>query len=136
MIITLCSSKKFFSQLDEIEEILINKGYEVLKPSTDDSHLLNNEEDSDQKIKYDLIRQHFNKINSSNAIYVYNDDKNGLDGYIGGNTFLEMGKAYDVEIPILLYKQYSNKLPYSEELRALQPIVIGEDWDSIEDYLK
>lgn len=134
MIITLCSSAKFFDRLNEIKNALEQRGYDVLLPSMIDYHHLH--EDALAKVQHDLIRKHFEKIDRSDAIYVANYDKNGVSGYIGGNSFLEMGKAFDKRIPILLRNNIPEKVSYYEELVALQPIVIGEDWTQLEKVLK
>ena len=41
-----------------------------------------------------------------------------------------MGKAFDKKIPIYLMNDVP-KISYREEIIAMQPIVIGEDWDKI-----
>lgn len=129
MIIALCSSSKFFNKLPEIKKEMEAIGHEVLLPDMKDYHHLS--EDSLAKIQYDLIRKHFKKIDNSDAIYVANYEKNGIEGHIGGNCFLEMGKAFDKGIPIFLLNNLPEKLSYREELLAMQPIVIGKDWEKI-----
>ena len=131
--ITLCSSAKFFDRLWDIEKALKAKGYGVFLPSMKDYH--SGHEDSHAKIQYDLIREHFKKIDKSHAIYVANYDKNGIEGYIGGNSFLEMGKAFDKGIPIFLLN-YIPGVSYREEIIAMSPIVIGEDWERLDKILK
>ena len=54
-------------------------------------------------------------IQKSDAILVLNLTKNGIENYIGGNTFLEMGFAHVLEKKIFVY----NKLPdvgYKDEI--------------------
>lgn len=109
-------------------------GYEVLLPSMKDYHYL--DKNSFAKIQYDLINEHFQKIDQSDAIYVANYDKNGIAGYIGGNSFLEIGLAFYRKIPIFLLNNIPPQVSYREELIALQPIVIGEDWDRLDNILK
>lgn len=46
------------------------------------------------KVENDLIREHFRNIDRSDAILVINYEKKGVPGYVGGNTFLEMGHAF------------------------------------------
>jgi hypothetical protein len=99
-----------------------------------DYHLL--EETALAKIQRDLIRDHFRKISSSHAIYVANFEKGGISGYIGGNCFLEMGKAFDMSIPILLREPVPDRISYREELLAMEPVVMGEDWDGLDAFLK
>ena len=134
MKITLCSSAKFFEKLWDIKKSLEVKGYEILLPSMKDFHHLG--EDSLAKIQYDLINEHFQKIDQSHAIYVANYDKNGIAGYIGGNSFLEMGLAFYRKIPIFLLNDIPQQVSYREELIALKPIVVGKNWDKLDDILK
>lgn len=133
MIITLCSSAIFFDSLYAIEKELKTRGFGVLLPSMVDYHHL--EETALAKIQHDLIRGHFKKIDWSDAIYVANYDKGDIKGNVGGNTFLEMGKAFDRRIPIFLYKEIPY-VSYREEIIAMQPIIIGEDWDRLDEILK
>jgi hypothetical protein len=87
------------------------------------------------KIQHDLIRNHFKKIDRSHAIYVANYDSKGLEGYVGGSSFMEMTKAFDRGIPIFLLKDIPNLISYREELLAMQPVVVGEDWNKLDRYL-
>ena len=134
MKITLCSSATFFEQLGDIKKSLEERGYEVFLPSMKDFHHLG--EDALAKVQYDLINEHFQKIERSDAIYVANYDKNGVAGYIGGNSFLEMGLAFYRKIPIFLLQEIPPQISYREELIALQPIVVGEAWDKLDDILQ
>jgi hypothetical protein len=134
MKITLCSSAKFFEKLWDIKKSLEERGYEVLLPSMKDFHHLG--EDSLAKIQYELIDEHFKKIDQSHAIYVANYDKNEIAGYIGGNSFLEMGLAFYKQVPIFLLNDIPQQIGYREELIALRPVVVGENWDKLDDILK
>ncbi len=134
MKIALCSSAKFFEKLWNIKKSLEERKYEVFLPSMKDYHHL--EEDALAKIQYDLINEHFRKIKQSDAIYVANYDKNGIAGYIGGSSFLEMGLAFYRKLPIFLLNNIPPQISYREELIALMPIVVGEDWDKLDNILK
>lgn len=133
MKITLCSSAQFFDKLYGIKEELEKRGYGVFLPSMKNFHHL--EENALAKIQYGLIKDHFGKIDRSDAIYVANYDKNRMEGHIGGGVFLEMGKAFDKGIPIFLMKDIPRQLSYREELIALKPIVIGENWKLLDQHL-
>jgi septum formation protein len=132
--ITLCSSAKFFDKLPDIRNKLSERGYSVLLPSMKDFHDL--EETALMKIQHGLIKDHFAKIDDSDAIYVANYTKKDIKGYIGGNTFLEMGKAFDKGIYIFLLNDLPKQSPYREELLAMKPIVIGKDWKRLDDILR
>ncbi len=72
----------------------------------------------------------------SHAVYLANYDKNGVAGYIGGNSFLEIGLAFYKRIPIFLLNDIPQQVNYREELIALNPIVIGKDWRKLDNILK
>ncbi|OGQ22975.1 MAG: hypothetical protein A3I05_06060 [Deltaproteobacteria bacterium RIFCSPLOWO2_02_FULL_44_10] len=57
-------------------------------------------------------------------ILVLNYDKNGIKGYIGGNSFLEMGFAYIQKKPIYLLNEIPEIAFYDTEIKAMKPIVI------------
>jgi len=49
---------------------------------------------------------------------------------------LEMGLAFYRKIPIFLLNDIPQQVSYREELIALKPIVVGEDWNRLDDILK
>lgn len=78
------------------------------------------------KIEYDFIREHFRKIEKSNAILVLNYDAHGIQNYIGGNTFLEIGLAFWLGKKIFLLNPIPD-MDYKTEMFAMQPTVINGD---------
>ena len=131
--ITLCSSCTFFDKLEMIKDELSSLGHTIFFPHVWD--WTQNTEDEIAKVQHDLIKRHFQSINESDAIYVANFDKKGISNYIGGNTLLEMGKAFDRNIPIFLMNDIPDMM-YTEEIRAMQPYVIGKDWNALENIMK
>jgi len=127
--ICLCSSRKFFDRLRSVEEELKELGYKVLLPSMnniqDDFYFKDGRETEFAKIHYDLIRNHFKKIDESDALLVCNFDKEGVSGYIGGSMLMEMTKAFDKGIPIFLTHPVP-KIDYRAEILAMQSIVINK----------
>ncbi len=125
--ICLCSSRHFFDELKNVKGELERLGYTVLLPSMEniqDEFIAEQKEEGEfAKIHYDLIRKHFKKIEESDAILICNFDKNGIEGYIGGNSFLEMGKAFDSNKPIFLTNPVP-QIPYRPEILAMQPTVL------------
>ena len=49
---------------------------------------------------------------------------------------MEMGLAFYRKIPIFLLNDIPQQVSYREELIALKPIVVGEDWNRLDDILK
>jgi len=144
MKITICSSAFFTKETYELKQKLEEKGHEVFvypkevevngkiihatkyynmrKDSMTDD-LLNS--------KTKLIDRHIEKIKNSDAVLILNLDKDGKEGYIGGNTFLEMGIAYYLNKKIFIWKKPLDNLPYFEEVMALTPIMINETLENI-----
>lgn len=133
MKITISSSAKFFDKLLQIKKNLEDRGFEIYIPSTRGRDFKG--EGSETKIQYNLIQEHFDQIDNSDALYVANYDKNGIPGYIGGNTFLEMGKAFDCGIPIFLLNNVP-QVSYKDEIVAMQPKVMGKNWDKIGEIIR
>ena len=144
MKITICSSAFFTKEVYEMKQRLEEMGYDVFVypreievngktvHATDYYKMRkNNLTDYLLKIKAKLINNHLEKIKNSDAILVLNLDKDGKEGYIGGNTFLEIAIAYYLNKKIFIWKKPSKNLPYFEEIMALNPIIINENLEKI-----
>lgn len=84
-----------------------------------------------QKYNKDAIREHWEVIKDCDMVLILNYDKHGIAGYIGGNSFLEMGFAYILKKPIYLLNPIP-KMPYYEtEIIAMKPIVIDGDLNKV-----
>ncbi|MEI8343641.1 MAG: hypothetical protein WCF93_01670 [Candidatus Moraniibacteriota bacterium] len=71
-----------------------------------------------------MIRDYYEKIKASDAILVVNCDLNGVVGYIGGNSFLEMGFAHVLNKKIFLLNQIP-ETSFKDELIAMQPTILS-----------
>jgi len=140
--ITFCSSASFFKQNLEVEKQLNALGFRVKLPYT----AMKMKRSGDFRVetyktwfkdpksyarKSWLIKNHFQKIISSDAILVLNYEKNGIDGYIGGNTLIEMAIAYHYKKPIYILNPVSEKLGFREEVLGLQPIFLNGKVENI-----
>ena len=120
----------------KIAQKLKSKNHEIILPHNVEKYAqeeLKNETSSEatqNKIKNDLIRDYYNKIKNSDAILVTNFDKNNIKNYIGGNVFLEIGYAHVLNKTIFLLNDIP-KMPYSEEIEAMQPVIINNDLSKI-----
>jgi len=145
MKITICSSAFFIKEVEKIKEKLEEKGYQVFifpqKVELEGEILEVTQfyemrkkdcfNEAYWRLKNKLMEEHIRKIERSDAILVLNQDKDGISGYIGGNTFLEMGLAYYLNKKIFLWKKPSEDLPFFEEIMALKPIIIDENLEKI-----
>ena len=151
MIITICSTIKFWPQILEVKKQLEEMGHEVLIPP----HEVKNEagdfipveeyyelrrkmmaEDGKEHDwiwlrKKEAIMTHFNKVNQADVILVLNYEKNNIANYIGGNVLLEIGLAFWLGKPIYFINPIPTELSYTEELKGMQPIVINGDLNLI-----
>ena len=129
---------KFYREMKAVKEGLEVLGYDVLVPievKIDKVPLealpnITDEEKITAKIEYNFIREHFFKIQISEAVLVLNYEKNGIPGYIGGNTFLEMGYAFGLGKKIYLMNPVP-RMDYAVEMHAMKPIVIHGDLGKI-----
>src|ERR1051326_3274333 len=99
MKITICGSTAFIEQMEKISNDLKSLGHEVQMPPvkfvdgdgkewhTSDYYKFKKSDpfNDPQFLKHhsQRIRDHFNKVEWSDAILVTNFDKNGITGYIG-----------------------------------------------------
>lgn len=126
--ITICGSMAFFDDMEKMKSILQSQGFVVYAPikengGVDYSKLTRDEQ---QKIKNYYINNHLNHIRESDSILVANYPKKGINGYVGANTFLEMGMAYTLGKKIYLLHgvpEQDNKV----ELLGMLPVEINGD---------
>ena len=108
-------------------------GYSVSTPDLTEKTDWSKISDADTIVqKGRLVRRHIANISTAKAVLIANFEKNGIENYIGSNTFLEMGAAFIFEKPIYLL----NPVPHQanrEELLALEPIVISGDLSKIKE---
>ncbi len=129
MKIAICSSMMFSKEIIEIKEKLEKLGHEVFTPVME-AHNIPRSEHGTKKIELDLIRTHFRKIDKSDAILVLNNHKNNVKNYVGGNSFLEMGKAFDAGKKIFILNPIP-EMSYTPEIIAMQPIILNGNLELI-----
>ena len=137
MKIVICGSMKFSKEMLKIKEKLNSLGLnDVVVPRDADKYASNQlaEENSYEsiknKIEEDLIRSHYEEIKSADAVLIVNYDKNGIANYIGGNSFLEAAFAHVLKKKLYLLFEIPN-MSYSDELKAMQPIILNNDLSKI-----
>ncbi len=129
MIITICASMTLARRIREVQRDLEKLGHTVLVPvevEEFDYQQATTAERAELKRNFDLIREHWRKIQKSDAILVLNETAKEIEHYIGGNSFLEMGFAHILGLPIYLM-HHVPEMPYSSEMDAMDPVVIEGD---------
>lgn len=139
MKILIICSKKFYDKIDKIKNILEQKGIEIYLPNcyddpTMEEKMWNLGKEKHQLFKAKMYKQSEETINSMDAVFVLNFDKE-KDGivyknYIGGATFLEMYDAFRMNKKIYLYNDIPEGMLY-DEIEGFSPIIINGDLDMI-----
>ena len=140
--IIICSSANFYKHAFLITEELTKIGYKVKVPVTikkmkksgnfnaEDYRTWYKDSRTFRRKTY-LMKNHFDKIASSDAILVVNDKKRGIKGYIGANVLMEMGLAFYLNKPIFVLDNVHEDMPVYEEVKAMNCIIIEGDLSKI-----
>ncbi len=131
MNLLIICSKVFYSLIPEIKYTLEAKGHKVLLPNCYDQPKTEMEmkklgDKEHAKFKASMFKQSEKVISSVDAVLVLNLNKNGVSGYIGGATFLEMYDAFRLGKLIFLFNDISDNL-LSDEIKGFSPIIINGD---------
>jgi len=121
---------EFADKMLSIGSILERKGHQVLYPKYTlyfAHQEVNKERKTWLKKADDLIRAHYWNIKKSEAILVLNYDKGEHKGWIGANSFLEMGFAHVLGKRIYLLKPIPRFAYFQEETKAMRLTILNDD---------
>jgi hypothetical protein len=130
MKIVICGSMSVSKQMVEMGRIFEKKGHEVVIPKNADEYASgelqaeNSHESTKNKINYNLIREYYSTIKNADAVIIANYDKGNIRNYVGGNSFLEAGFAHALNKKLFFVNDIPDMI-YSDELRALQPVILN-----------
>ena len=135
MNIFLCCSRHFYAKIPPIKAQLEDAGHHITLPNSYDNpgkEEAMRQEGAQAHVQWkaSMIRLQKEKVEANDAILVLNLEKNGVQNYIGGATFLEIFQAFELEKKIFIY----NPLPdgiFKDELTAMAPHVIHRDLSRI-----
>jgi len=139
MKIAICASLKFINKINEVKLFLEQKGHFVLVPRSvetgEDKEYWNklkvDNPENFASFKGSRMKGHFDKIKSSDAILVLNYDKDNKKNYIGPNTLIEMGLAFDNDKKIFVLNELPEDSPYYEELISIPSSCLNGNLDNI-----
>jgi non-canonical (house-cleaning) NTP pyrophosphatase len=134
MKITLCGSIHHINGMLAAKKKLEALGYEVEAPDLGEESGyagLSDERRAAKKLQYN--RSHIGKISDSDAIFVYNKEKKGVPGYVGGSSLMEMALAYAQGIEIFLLND-AREMGYADEIYGMGPIVLDGKVEAIHAY--
>ncbi|MDD5710702.1 MAG: hypothetical protein PHV43_01200 [Candidatus Colwellbacteria bacterium] len=134
MVITICSSLKFWSEIIKLKPELEKLGHTVYMPIQVEG-VDYWEEDGTKRIAakrtQELISEHMSKIEKSEAILVANYTKKEINNYVGANTFLEIGFAHHLGKKIYFLNPIPDQPYIREELESVEPIILNGDLGKI-----
>ena len=131
MKIFLVCSKHFYYKVPEYKPKLEAMGHIITLPNSYDSPLMEEEKKKESKMahiewKAKMIRMQEENVNKNDALLVLNFEKNGQKNYIGGATFLEIAKAFELNKKIFLLNPIPESI-FEDELTAMNPTIINGD---------
>ncbi|MEI7480342.1 MAG: hypothetical protein WCJ59_01825 [bacterium] len=153
MKITICGSIGFYKEMELAKNILVKLGHEVKIPELEFE--ISKEITGDKKVYFDeyvrehggmnsfpidhkvwnvkggAMKMHFDKIDWADAVLIVNNEKRGIQGYVGGNTLIEIGVAFFLGKIVYILNPVSDELLYRSEILATKPIFIDGDLNKI-----
>jgi nucleoside 2-deoxyribosyltransferase len=143
MKIIICGSQStggFIEEMKKASEFLKKKGFEVFTPDcfekeslvTEDYYKESFGKEKFLRMKPEWTKNHWREIEESDAILIMNHEKNGIKGYIGSNTLMELSVALYLGKKVFLLYPLEEKSPHYEELAGTNSTVINGNLDLIE----
>jgi predicted adenylyl cyclase CyaB len=140
MKIMIISSKHHYYKIPEIKQELEKLGHIIMLPNSfdepfkeEDMKKLSPEEHSNWKKQMMLL--HEPKIKQNDAVLVLNLEKNNQQNYIGGATFMEIVKAWELEKKIFFYNPIPDNI-FKDEILGINPIIINQNLNEIEENIE
>ena len=131
MKIFLVGSKYNFDKIPAIQEKLEQMGHVITVPAGYANPLKELEmqktgKEAHVEFKAMMLREQGKRVEANAALLVLNFDKNGQANYIGGATFLEVFKAWELGKKIFFFNDLPTGMFY-DELLGINPLVIQGD---------
>jgi predicted RNA-binding protein with PUA domain len=137
MNIAICGSMAFTEEMYSVKEQLEGMGHEAVVSGFGKDYVGKSEEEIEKlklyhKYEKDAIREFWEEIKKADAILVLNYDRKGIQNYIGGNTFMEIGFAHVLEKKIFLLNPIPDIDLYKTEIEAVQPVILHGELKNIQ----
>lgn len=133
MKILLICSKAFYGKLHEYKTALEELGHEIFMPNCHDAPETEAKYRGTPEhyiFKQKMFRKSEETIKNMDAVLVLNFNKNGIENYIGGATFLEIYDAFRMNKKIYFVNDIPN-IMLKDELIGFNPIIIGNNLERI-----
>ncbi|MBI5138752.1 MAG: hypothetical protein HZA95_03060 [Candidatus Vogelbacteria bacterium] len=136
MKIFVCASRHLYDKIRSHVDELKRVGHEITPPNCYDDpgcgarmkETLTPDKYSEWKAS--MLDKQIEKVTMNEAVLVFNCEKNGQENYIGGATFLEIFKAWELKKKIFLWNPIPEGMLY-DELIGMKPTVVNRDLNKI-----
>lgn len=135
MKIMLICSKHFYHKIPGIKSFLESKGHKITLPNSyeepfQEERMKSLSIEDHRKFKQKMMKLHGPQIKKNDAVLVLNFMKNGIPNYIGGGTFMEVVKAWELNKKIFFWNPLPN-CSFTDELKGINPIIINRDLNKV-----
>lgn len=136
MKIGVIGSMHLTEQMIAVRDALVKLGHDAFVTDLASPFIGKSDEEKEfikikQKHEDDAIREFWRVMQGADAVFVVNLERKGIPGYIGGNTFLEIGFAHVLNQRIFLYNDVPEIPYYKSEIEAMAPIVVHGDFRKV-----
>ncbi len=131
MKISIVGSMTVVNKMFEVKKELESQGHTVFLSKFANEYIDLPQSDIEKQTVYDKnnndgLKEFSNVIQDTDAVLALNYEKKGIENYIGGNTFLELGYAFILGKKIFFMNPIPNML-YTSELEAMKPVILKGD---------
>ncbi len=119
MKIILAGSMISFEKMKLIKQRLEANGVVVAMPT--------GAGDSSPQVVRGFNHDALERLKSGDRLLVVNEEKQGVKGYVGSNTLIEIGMAFALGKPVYLLNDYDKTQDCTDELDALVDGIVGGD---------
>lgn len=135
MKIFIVGSKYCFDKIPSIQQALEKMGHVITVPSGfadpfREIEVKKLDRETYIKFKTQKLIEQGERVTANDAVLVMNFEKNGQINYIGGATFLEVFKAWELGKKIFFYNPLPEGMLY-DELLGMNPTILNGDLSSI-----
>jgi len=135
MKIFIICSKNFYDKIPQIQKSLEERGHIISlpncfdDPSTEERYRKLGKEHH-AKWKGEMLQHSTGVIEDNDAVLVLNFEKNGIENYIGGATFLEMYDAFRFGKKVYLYNDIPEGM-LKDEIIGFEPILLNKNLEKV-----
>lgn len=134
MKICICCSLSFTNEVLALAKELEKRGFELLLPNSVIERSIEKPDFDpvESKIRTGNVNKHIDKIKASDAVLVCNYTKNGVENYVGANTFLEIAAAHYFGKPIYALNPLPDQPYIHDEIYSFGIKVLDGDLNKIQ----